>query len=367
MRSRLGIALVVALVLALAAVLVYLLRPAAAPPPPTLDAPVPERNERTPVVLQEPEAEPVRAEAIRDAGAANAAPVPGAAARGRVVDLRTGEPVAGLIVHLDGPARHWSGTSGADGEFACTRADLGLGTWITLVDGPAKRAVAGEPRRLESAPAPDEVFVVRARIGPTFRFRIVRPPESFAPLGEAPALFAHVRNLRPEGSARIAYVGEPEVLPANGFASWEPLGTGSEVILRYPWPAETIEPGLALAEIRTQNNFFGARIVLDSWAGVQPWRDVVLQPSAILQGRIEDEQGQPIEGATARVVYRDQLPSDLPESAQSDVAGTFFVQVYDPSRVERLVVEKEGRVSVEWRIALRPGATSGQRFVLKAR
>ena len=36
-------------------------------------------------------------------------------------------------------------------------------------------------------------------------------------------------------------------------------------------------------------------------------------------------------------------------------------------RVERLVVEKEGRVSVEWRIALRPGATSGQRFVLKAR
>ena len=49
------------------------------------------------------------------------------------------------------------------------------------------------------------------------------------------------------------------------------------------------------------------------------------------------------------------------------VPAAAAVRAGDLKEAQRLVVEKEGRVSVEWRIALRPGATSGQRFVLKAR
>lgn len=363
MRARLLLAL---LVLALLAGAVWLLRAgraASAPPPLPLEEP-PRAGERAAVELAPLEVEP-RREPSADGSATRPSSARGPAlAHGRVLDARTGEPVGELELFLDGEGRHWKGASDAEGRFDCPRAELAPGTWITLIDGGSNRPVSGEPRRLERELGADEELVLRARIGPTFRFRLVRPPESFAPLGETPALLVRVRNLRPEHAAPGA---DPDSEGPNPFAAWEALGTANEARLRYPLPAETIEPGLALAEVRTQNHLFGARLVLDSWVGVQPVREVVLQPSSILQGRIEDEQGQPIEGATARVEYKDELPGDLPERASSDRAGTFFVQVFDPARVERLVVEKEGRETVVWRITLRLGETSGQRFVLKPR
>jgi len=220
----------------------------------------------------------------------------GSAVRGRVLDLRTQEPVAGLTVELSG-AQGWSETVETDdaGRFASStncpagalRAEAYDGSEEDRIGlAPSEFALTGRER------AEDE-FVLLASLGPTWPLRFQEQHDEVDGEGKRLLVFQE----REASSMRVRLVGaepwEGWQGSGNPFAAWRAVSSGERGFVRSP-VAPRAARGSFWAEFQSDDQeWAGSAELFADPAG----QEVTLQRTASIAGRLTREQG----GAGLRV------------------------------------------------------------------
>lgn len=289
----------------------------------------------------------------------------GALVRGRVVDVRTMEPIEGLTLALRGERDEVEEIlTDADGRFATSTSFPSGALDLTARDGDDPTRIELEPReaRVPRASEPNDELLLLARLGPTLHLRF-QTRESLEVGGERVSneqeLPAGAVELRIRGAQPVAFAAGD----VNPFAEWRAARDADDEALpglgwvRWPTPIEWPRGGGVL-ELRSTDR---------AWASSVPIRPVgaltdvegttvVLERAARIAGTLTKTGDEAFDAGALRVsACRDASVGSTYESALCDSSGSFALDALDARCVRFLIVTRGDDVLRIEPIALEPG------------
>jgi protocatechuate 3,4-dioxygenase beta subunit len=374
-EARAGVLVGALIAASLAAYFVLAERPRTEPPPPASEAPP--RHAPAPIAFEPappaevavaapaaptpppPAAKPESAKALAKPAPKKPAPVE---VTGRVMDDRTGRPVAGAIVSLEGAGRYWGegpAPIGRDGALAgtgpvTTRAD-GAFRFVGLEPGVERRLCIDDPRyapwRRQIAPARDAppIEVHLARAWPSGFFDVFCRDERGRPL--------------PKALVRIERVGEHEggsfeaLLDDRGRASVE-TAAGRYLIRAdleghaHFHASETLAVGerKPLEIVLAREGELRGAIV-----GTIPGAPLLVRIARPTEPRIEDRTIEPARDGTFSLALAPG-PIEVTVFGARDASPPEALQIYPrPLHTDASFVLSPGRVRVAGIVAVKDG------------